>query len=230
MIEKQKFSQIKLESLNNECYQRIKNAILTGQFLWGERLDVGQLASDFGISKFPVIKAINRLAFEYLVTIVPNKGSFVMMPSIHDVNQVTEIREIIELSAWELSCRKNMKKLINLLEANEIRQVENIPYYYEGQKFQEFLEYDREYHNSILICTENERLQNYYAGIRSQIELFRAKSHDKSNWKRTHSNHLEILNLLKKREIEKGKELLKIHLDQIHQEILDTLIETNNSN
>ena len=228
MIQKQKFSQIKLESLNNECYQRIKNAILTGQFLWGERLDVGRLAGEFGISKFPVIKAINRLAFEYLVIIVPNKGSFVMTPSIHDVNEVTEIREIVELNAWELSCRKNMSSLISMLEENENRQVENIPYYYEGQKFQEFLEYDREYHNCILICAENERLLNYYAGIRSQVEIFRAKSHDKSNWKRTHSNHLGIIKLLKNGEIEKGKELLKIHLDQVHQEILDTLIETPN--
>ena len=219
------FSQIKLESLNNECYQRIKNAILTGQFLWGERLDVGQIAAEFGISKFPVIKAINRLAMEYLVIIVPNKGSFVMTPSKHSIDEVIEIREMIELNAWELSCRKNSSKLIKMLEEIENRQTENIPHYYRGQKFKEFLEYDREFHMSILLCAENERLLNYYEGIRSQVELFRVKSHDNSNWKRAHSNHGKILSLLKNGEIEKAKNLLKTHLDQVHDEILDTLKE-----
>ena len=226
MTEKLRFSQIKLESLNNECYQRIKTAILTGQFLWGEKLDVGQIAGEFGISKFPVIKAINRLAIEYLVTIVPNKGSFVMMPSGHIVDEVLEVREIIELNALQIAFKKNKSKLINMLEENENCQIENIPFYYKGQKFQEFLEYDREYHMCILICAENERLLNYYEGIRSQVELFRVKSHDNSNWKRAHSNHVEILSLLKNREINKARELLRIHLEQVHQEILDTLKET----
>lgn len=227
---KLKFNEIKLESLNNECYLQIKNAILTGQFLWGERLDVGRIASEFGISKFPVIKAINRLAIEYLVTIIPNRGSFVITPTIHDIDEVTEIREMIELNAWCLSCEKNTSRLINMLETNEKRHAENIPYYYEGQKFKDFLEYDREYHMSILICSENKRLLSYYEGIRSQIELFRVRSSDVSNWKRSHTNHVKILNFLKNGETEKGKELLKTHLDQVHQEILDTLRETIVSN
>lgn len=230
MPQKQKFTQIKLETLNNECYQRIKNAILTGQFCWGERLDIGRIASEFGTSKFPVIKAIDRLSIEHLVTIFPNKGSFVMIPSVLDVDEVTEIREIIELSALQLSCQKNLSKLIDMLETNENCQTDKIPYYYKGQKFQEFLEYDREYHMCILICADNERLLNYYEGIRSQVELFRVKSHDYNNWKRTHHNHVEILNSLKKKEIEKSRKILKIHLDQVHQEILDSLEESTIKN
>jgi len=110
-----------------------------------------------------------------------------------------------------------------MLEENESRQIENIPHFYNGEKFQEFLEYDREFHRCILICADNERLLGYYEGIRSQVELFRVKSSDNNNWKRAHNNHVKILDLLKNREFEKGEELLKIHLDQVHQEILDTL-------
>jgi DNA-binding GntR family transcriptional regulator len=222
-INEREFSKIKLASLNNECYQRIKNAILNGQLSWGERLDVGRLADKFGISKFPVIKAIDRLAIENLVTVIPNKGSFVMTPTVHDVKEVNEIRMIIELNALLLAAEKNLPGLIEMIEENEDRQTANIPYYYKGQRFQEFLEYDREYHLCILICSGNERLLNYYGVIRSQVELFRIKTFETSNVKRTHDSHLEILNLLKKREIDKSRELLKTHLEQVHQEILDTI-------
>jgi DNA-binding GntR family transcriptional regulator len=223
IINEWEFSKIKLASLNNECYQRIKKAILNGQLSWGERLDVGRLADKFGISKFPVVKAIDRLAIENLVSIIPNKGSFVMTPAVHDVEEVNEIRMIIELNALPLAAEKNLSGLIEMLEENEDRQTANIPYYYKGEKFQEFLEYDRKYHLCILICSSNERLLNYYGVIRSQVELFRVKTFETSRIRQTHDIHLEILNLLKKREIAKSVELLKIHLEQVHQEILATI-------
>jgi DNA-binding GntR family transcriptional regulator len=215
--------QIKLASLNNECYIRIKNAILSGDFAWGDRLDVGQLAAEFGISKFPVIKALDRLAIEHLVIILPNKGTFVANPDVSDIEEITEIRRMIENAALRLGAQKDLQALISLLEAVEKKAAAHLKHFCEGQEFIEFLNYDREYHECFLVASKNKRLMGYYKVIRSQVELFRTKTFYSNNISKTLNAHHLVLELLKKGNIEKAAEALKSHIEQVHTETLDSI-------
>ena len=100
---------IEIASLADECYKRIKQDILTGKLGWGQRLNVINMAQIYGISRAPVIKAIDRLAMEQLVSIVPNVGSFVVIPTKKDVVEVTEIRMMLETKMCTLAYKKKQK-------------------------------------------------------------------------------------------------------------------------
>jgi DNA-binding GntR family transcriptional regulator len=216
-------TKIKLASINNECYVQIKNAILTEVFQWGDKLDVGKLAENFGISKFPVIKALDKLAIEHLVTILPNKGTFVTVPTVQDVIEVSEIRIMLEDLAFKLACNKNLITLVKMLEKNEKDNEKNFESFCLGRKFEEYQKYDREYHECLIICSDNHRLMNYWEVIRSQVELFRKKDFLAPNIIAAINCHREILAFLKQNEIAKAKEQLRKHLEQVQSNILNSL-------
>ena len=79
-----------------QVYAEIKSAILTGALEPGAAIDKLALCSRLGVSRFPVSTAINRLAFERLVVIEPQHGSFVGKIAAVDVREWMMIRRGLE--------------------------------------------------------------------------------------------------------------------------------------
>ncbi|RWP96685.1 GntR family transcriptional regulator [Mesorhizobium sp.] len=59
--------------------------ILTGKLGPSSSIDKAALCEQLGVSRFPVAAAINRLAFERLVVVQPQDGSFVAKIVLKDV-------------------------------------------------------------------------------------------------------------------------------------------------
>ena len=86
----------KPQSLDEQAYQSIKDAILKGVFRPGDFLAEVRLAEDLGISKTPVRNAMARLNQEGFLESVPYKGHFVSDISIDDVREIYELRTVLE--------------------------------------------------------------------------------------------------------------------------------------
>ena len=80
----------------DHVYREIKEAILSGTLQPGSPIDKSVLCERLGMSRFPVTEAINRLAFERLVTVEPQHGSFVAKIAATDVRECMMIRTAIE--------------------------------------------------------------------------------------------------------------------------------------
>lgn len=197
--------------------------ILCGELSWGTRIEVGQLADNFGISKFPVIKAIERLSLEKLVVISPNKGTFVVSPTEHDVTEITEIRKILEPAACRLAFDKNKKQLLSSLLQVQDGLIPNTLAHEESIQFRDFLNYDRSFHMTFFIHAGNERLLNYYKTIRSQAELFRTKTYILRNIDEALIKHNLILEALNEDDINKAIEHLQDHLSEVHHDTIESI-------
>jgi DNA-binding GntR family transcriptional regulator len=79
-----------------QVYLAIKESILTGAFEPGAPIDKLALCDRLGVSRFPVSAAISRLAFEQLVVVEPQHGSFVARISMRDVKERLFIRRALE--------------------------------------------------------------------------------------------------------------------------------------
>jgi DNA-binding GntR family transcriptional regulator len=77
-------------------YHDVKESILSGSLEPGGAIDKLELCERLGVSRFPVSSAINRLAFERLVTIAPQHGSFVAPISVEDVRERLFVRCALE--------------------------------------------------------------------------------------------------------------------------------------
>ncbi len=80
----------------DHVYRDLKESILSGALEPGGAIDKLELCERLGMSRFPVSSAINRLAYERLVTIEPQHGSFVARISVEDVRERLMVRRALE--------------------------------------------------------------------------------------------------------------------------------------
>jgi len=82
-------------------YKRIRADIITGRKKAGERLSIDSLKKKFGTSVTPVREALQMLSHEDFVTIKPQSGYYVTLVSLKELNDMLEMRQILELAAVE---------------------------------------------------------------------------------------------------------------------------------
>jgi DNA-binding GntR family transcriptional regulator len=87
--------------------ERIRNAIMNAEFKLGEALSEESLATTFGVSRTPVREALTALQVQGLIEIFPQRGSFVFLPSVSDLSELSDFRELIETQALELCYSHN---------------------------------------------------------------------------------------------------------------------------
>ena len=81
----------------DQVYAQVKESILSGALPPGSSIDKMALCQQLNVSRFPVSAAINRLAYERLVVIEPQHGSFVARLATSDMREWMMIRRALEI-------------------------------------------------------------------------------------------------------------------------------------
>lgn len=210
---------IQIGSLTTECYSRLKDDILNKRISWGQKLNVTELTARFGISRSPVVKAIERLSHEGLVQIIPNRGSFVSAPTKRDIVEIAQVRIAYELMACELAVRRDKSVLLANQEKTEApivaceRKGEAIP-------ADVWFTYDRDFHRIFAEVAGNSRLLEIYEQVRSQIELFRV-FYDEDDALRALELHRQILALLRQDQLAEALRVLRLHIEEVCEQTID---------
>ncbi len=85
-------------------YDVLSEALLSGQLAAGAKLGEQRLATTFGVTRERIRKVLHRLGHERLIEIIPNRGAYVVNPSIQDAHEIYEARRIVEGGiAWRLA-------------------------------------------------------------------------------------------------------------------------------
>lgn len=83
--------------LNDQAiYEIFCEALLSGSLKAGAKLGEQRLAAVFGVSRERIRKVLKRLGYERLVETIPNRGSYVVNPSIDNAREIYEARRIVE--------------------------------------------------------------------------------------------------------------------------------------
>lgn len=98
------------QSKVDRVYLALKQAIISGELAPLTLIDKNEWSARFEISRLSITSAINRLGFEGLVVIEPQRGSYVSKIRLADVKQWMMMRRLLEvevatLCAAELSVR-----------------------------------------------------------------------------------------------------------------------------
>jgi DNA-binding GntR family transcriptional regulator len=79
-----------------QAYRAVRAAILEGELAPGSAIDKQALCARLGLSRFPVGAALSRLAFEHLVDVQPQRGSFVSRIAAGETRELMHVRRGIE--------------------------------------------------------------------------------------------------------------------------------------
>ena len=83
-------------TVQSETVDKLRNAILMGQFKPGARLAEAMLCDAMNVSRTSIREALRRLEGEKLIVIVPNKGPSVAKIRWEDVKAIYETRALLE--------------------------------------------------------------------------------------------------------------------------------------
>ncbi|WP_371017340.1 GntR family transcriptional regulator [Pseudalkalibacillus sp. JSM 102089] len=156
------------ETVEQKVYQLIKNAILTRQIAPGNQLFENAIAAKVNASRTPVRSAITKLEAEGLVTVVPNKGAFIVQPTIDEMIQAFELRKVLE----DMAIREGYAKM----EASDIerlkQQTEEM-----GKAFIEgnillYHEQNKAFHLVMAKASGNRYLIDFMEQILNQITIY----------------------------------------------------------
>jgi DNA-binding GntR family transcriptional regulator len=86
-----------------QAYWYLREHILNGRYEGGERVNPAKVADELGISRMPVREAIRQLDAEGLVTIRPNRGAIVTILTPTDIEELFEMRAVLEALAIRLA-------------------------------------------------------------------------------------------------------------------------------
>jgi len=127
----------------DQVHRALKQAIVRGELPPGAAIDKSGLCLRFAVSRLPVTTAIHRLAYEGLVLIEPQKGSYVSRIRLGDVLQWMTARRAIEAEVAAEAARRLPAETLEDLTHNLRYQEAAVA----GEDFDGFLELDVAFHH-----------------------------------------------------------------------------------
>jgi DNA-binding GntR family transcriptional regulator len=163
---------LETERLRDQARRSIYASILSGELPAGEIHSAIAIAGRLGVSATPIREAMLDLANAGLVEAVRNRGFRVLTISDADLDEIVELRMLLEppgvRRAAEEADREALDALEPVLAACEAAA--------ESGDIAEFLIADREFHLGLLATLGNGRLVELVGRLRDQTRLVGLKS------------------------------------------------------
>lgn len=196
-------------SLTKQVTDLIRRMIIEGELPLGSAISEMALAEKFGISKSPVRSALKELAQEGLVSIYPQRGTYVFAPSQEEWVNLCEFRRHLEVYCLETAITRCHGKLVDDLE----RIVRNMRTSYEARDAKKYINEDVSFHISIAENSQNAFFSKAYGLIVAKVATILL--YLGTNWEQidqSYAEHLKITDLLAANENEKALQLFRKHM------------------
>ena len=99
----------------------IRDAIVTGLFRPGQRLNLDEIAEALGVSRMPVRNGLRKLEIEGLIQVNPYRGARVTVVEPAEIEEIYELRIVLECYLLEQLMARIDDTLIDELEASVAR-------------------------------------------------------------------------------------------------------------
>ncbi|RYG73188.1 GntR family transcriptional regulator [Lentibacillus lipolyticus] len=206
------------ESLANQAYKILKESIMNGDLQDEEPLPEEKLANNLGISRTPLRDALNRLAAEELI--IQQKGAPAIVASFTKERSLEymELRSLLEVY--------NIERIITILEDDVIvaleENLENQRFAIKGGTYNDFIEQDRQFHLLLASVNHNRELRELIHKMNTGVNrafIILSKTVPQSA-EEAYSEHVELLNALKQRNVVLAKNKMLIHMNNVEKRFL----------
>ena len=157
------------DNLTQQSKKIIRNAIIYGELKLGESISEIGICNKYGLQKTPVREALIILSIEGLVKKVRRRGSFVFDITVKEIEQIAELRYLLEEYALKKSFVTNKNELLS--ELNRIYQ--NMEVASNTKDYIKYLDLDTEFHRAFFKPCDNDYLKSNYESLSSKVEALR---------------------------------------------------------
>ncbi|RHM59965.1 MULTISPECIES: GntR family transcriptional regulator [Coprobacillaceae] len=196
-------------SLGHKIFCILRDKILNEDYEAGQKLNEVALSKELNISRTPIREALKQLELEGLVKSIPNKGVYVLGFSPRDIDDMLEIRLVLEGLSIQLAIDR-----ISEAELEKIKEIYDLLEFYAKKNDQEkFTEINIEFHEAIYRGTHSQYFEqllsdiNYYIHVTSRHSI-----RQPDRLLPAAQEHKEILEAIEKRDKELAKEKIQKHI------------------
>jgi DNA-binding GntR family transcriptional regulator len=204
-------------SLSEIAYKRIKEAILKHEIIPGQRLSHEEMVARLKISQTPIREALSRLAQEGYVTRLANRGYRVSEMTAAEVAELFELRQALESHCLGEAIRK-------ITPAGLAALSENLQFYKkaiaaDAALIDRYL-INKNFHMIIAQIAGNSAVARILDDACEKLVLKRCIEGVSQGGFVISREHGEILRAIKRRDVKKSQDVMRIHLEGIKETLL----------
>jgi len=206
--------------LADQVSDAIRRAILSGDYLPGQRLVETELARALSVSQAPVREALFQLAHEGIVVQLARRGTFVATVDADEARKAYEVRAALERVAAIRFCAVARDEVVDELSSlvEEIRGAARI------NDLARFVEADMRFHRAMWEACEDPLLTKIWPLIEATVRSFTTVSNQLffGNLKEIAETHVPLLEALRARDAEYASDLFHDHTVEVWRRIDDS--------
>jgi len=203
------------QSLREQVAHALRAALIAGQMRPGVLYSAPTLAAEFGVSATPVREAMLDLVKEGLVEPVRNKGFRVTELSEKELDEISALRELIEVpTVADIArrCDDDMRPKVEALRTIA-RGIEKMA---KKRQLIDYVELDRRFHLSLLALSGNENLVRVVAELRARSRLYGLQQlADRGDLAASAHEHEALLDLIIARDAKGVAAVMRDHIGHV---------------
>lgn len=205
------------KSLGELIAEQLRQDIYNRRIKFGERLIESNLAEKFDVSRSSIREALSILEKEELVTSRARKGTFVSEFTRQDLEEMMELRLLLEPQAFRNALVKMNESNFQHLESIVNRMKEEA----EQNNWNALFNLDSEFHQYVIQLCGNSRIVKFYESLSVQIRVYFSHLYQYyTSSMAFYREHQELLNVLSRKDFEKIEEKIKNHITYVEERLL----------
>jgi DNA-binding GntR family transcriptional regulator len=214
-------------SLTTQAYELIKQQIITCEIAPGEQIAQAQLVEKLGLGISPVRDALQRLTQEGFVQPIPRFGYLISPVTISDVQEIFELRSILEIAAVRLAAERGSDESIKKLV-----QEANFTYIYHNREtYTAFLNRNDQFHNEIAKISGNQRLVDAVSKVLGELmRVFHLGLDLRDSAEEMREEHIELVNALTLHDVNRAEAIIRKQISRSQERIIEALMQRFRNN
>ncbi|MDO4865522.1 MAG: GntR family transcriptional regulator [Clostridia bacterium] len=213
------------KTLNTIAYDHIRRMIYDGELAFNRIYSETKLAAQLSISRTPIRDALNRLAQERYIDILPNRGFMLHSPTQADIIEAYHVRMMIEGYCAEIIARHypdaKSRAVIDRMEDAQLQQqrlLEDDSAYSISQFWLDDLCFHKallEYMNISSLFVQYESFMHIFMPhhLIEDSDAHKRQPRALDRHRSTLVEHAEITEALKSRDVNRVRAAIRAHLD-----------------
>ena len=147
------------------AYREIKTRILDMRYAAGQKLSETRLCADLGLGRSPIRAALARLKEEGWVAVAPQSGTYVRRMSSREIDEVIELRVLLETHAARIAAGRITPAEISRLRAG----LSSLKLRTKNGSLEAFSEVDDQLHGAVYEACGNELVTGLIRSLREKV-------------------------------------------------------------
>ena len=209
--------------VRERAYEHLKTSILSGRFNPGERLTEEHLAKELGISRTPIREALHKLESEGLIKPLPTRGFVASRDSKEEVEELFEIRAVLEGYALRVICGRITDPVLEQLE-EAVQKAEDA---LRGHCLEALFQWNTRFHDTLHeLITDKHRLYHQMVTMRRYVLRYRKNTLQyPDGGRRTVDGHRKLLLAMRLRDPDLCERVMREHIRQSGKDALQFLFK-----